>query len=100
MSWRTQSAVIKPGGLAGLQKGQPFPFLRLACSCLKYSAPRLAISFPPFRPSLTAVGSFGFGKIQKKLCLLSVLRTKTNVVRAQSDPIRRMRTAISPHDEL
>lgn len=27
--------------------------------------PRLAISFPPFRPSLTAAGSFFFSKIQK-----------------------------------
>ena len=38
-------------------------FLRLACSCLKYSDPRLAISLPPFRPRLTAAGSFLFGKI-------------------------------------
>jgi hypothetical protein len=29
------------------------------------SGPRLAISFPPFRPSLTAAGSFFFGKIQR-----------------------------------
>jgi len=32
---------------------------------LKYSGPRSAISFPPFRPSLTAAGSFFFGKIQR-----------------------------------
>jgi len=48
---------------------------RLACNCLKYSGPRLAISFPPFRPSLTAAGSFVFGKIQKKLNLPNVLCT-------------------------
>ena len=43
----------------------PLRFLRRACNCLKYSGPRLAISFPPFRPSLTAAGSFFFGKIQR-----------------------------------
>src|SRR5436309_14833422 len=32
----------------------PLRFLRLACSWLKYSDPRLAICFPPFRPSLTS----------------------------------------------
>src|SRR6266480_1436646 len=42
----------------------PLRFFRRACNCLKYSGPRLAISFPPFRPSLTAAGSFFFGKIQ------------------------------------
>ncbi len=31
---------------------------RLACNCLKYSEPRLAISMPPLRPKLTAAGSF------------------------------------------
>ena len=31
------------------------------------SGPRLAISLPPFRPSLTAAGSFAFATIQKKL---------------------------------
>src|SRR6266403_6263375 len=48
----------------------PLRFLRRACNCLKYSGPRLAISFPPFRPSLTAAGSFFFGKIQK-MCVSS-----------------------------
>jgi hypothetical protein len=43
----------------------PLRFLRLACSWLKYAEPRLAIAFPPFRPSLTAAGSFFFGKILK-----------------------------------
>jgi hypothetical protein len=32
--------------------------LRFAWSCLKYSAPRLAVFLPPFRPSATAAGSF------------------------------------------
>src|SRR2546422_4377555 len=51
-------------------------FLRLPCSCLKYSGPRLAISFPPFRPSLTAAGSLVFAKIQKvQHCLPTVLCT-------------------------
>src|SRR5579864_6277404 len=36
----------------------PLRFFRFACNCLKYSGPRLAISLPPFRPSLTAAGSF------------------------------------------
>jgi hypothetical protein len=31
----------------------------------RYSGPCLAIFFPPFRPSLTAAGSFFFGKIQR-----------------------------------
>jgi len=43
----------------------PLCFFRRACNCLKYSGPRLAISFPPFRPSLTAAGSFFFRKNQK-----------------------------------
>ena len=45
------------------QHRPPLRFLRLACSWLKYSEPRLAIFFPPFRPSLTAARSFFFGKI-------------------------------------
>src|SRR6266566_3570771 len=54
----------------------PLRFLRLACSWLKYSDPLLAISFPPFRPSLTAAGSFFFGKIQRmQLWLPTVLCT-------------------------
>ena len=36
----------------------PLRFFRFACKRLKYSGPRLAISLPPFRPSLTAAGSF------------------------------------------
>ena len=51
----------------------PLRFFRLACSWLKYSEPRLAISFPPFRPSFTAAGSFFFGKIQRVINLLTVL---------------------------
>src|SRR6267142_7222438 len=52
----------------------PLRFFRLACNCLKYSGPRLAISFPPFRPRLTAAGSFFFAKSQKlKLSLVTVL---------------------------
>jgi len=43
----------------------PLRFFRRACNCLKYSRPRLAISFPPFRPSVMAAGSFLFGKIQR-----------------------------------
>jgi hypothetical protein len=31
----------------------------------RYSGPRLAIFFPPFRPSLTTAGSFFLGKIQR-----------------------------------
>src|SRR5438309_9174034 len=51
----------------------PLRFFRRACNCLKYSGPRLAISFPPFRPSFTAAGSFFFGKIQRVINLLTVL---------------------------
>jgi hypothetical protein len=40
-------------------------FFRFACNCLKYSDPRLAISLPPFRPRVTAAGSFFLAKIQK-----------------------------------
>jgi hypothetical protein len=40
-------------------RGRPaFLFLRLRCSCLKYSGLCWAVSFPRFRPSLTAAGSF------------------------------------------
>ena len=52
-------------GFLGLGGRPPLRFSRRACNCLKYSGPRLAISFPPFRPSLTAAGSFFFGKIQR-----------------------------------
>jgi hypothetical protein len=46
---------------------------------LKYSEHRLAISFPPFLPRLTAAGSFFFGKIQRSsLILLTVLCMKNN----------------------
>ena len=37
----------------------------LSDSIEKYLGSRLAISFPPFRPSLTAAGSFLLGKIQR-----------------------------------
>src|SRR6202162_1493402 len=57
----------------------PLCFLRLACNCLKYSGPRLAISFPPFRPSLTAAGSFDFAKIQKKYVQLPKVLCTTDV---------------------
>jgi hypothetical protein len=40
----------------------PLRFFRRACSRLKYSDPRFAVTFRPFRPSLTAAGP---------LCLLS-----------------------------
>jgi hypothetical protein len=54
-------------------------FFRRACNCLKYSGPRLAICFPPFRPSLTAAGSFFFGKIRRSnFILLTVLCMKNN----------------------
>jgi hypothetical protein len=54
-------------------------FFRRACNCLKYSGPRLAICFPPFRPSFTAAGSFFLGKIQRSsFILLTVLCMKNN----------------------
>jgi hypothetical protein len=56
----------------------PLRFLRLACSWLKYSEPRLAISCPPFRPSLTAAGSFFFGKIQRSGSNLLTVLCMTN----------------------
>jgi hypothetical protein len=37
--------------------------VRLACNSLKYSEPRFAIAFPPFRPRETAAGSFFFAKV-------------------------------------
>jgi hypothetical protein len=36
----------------------PLRFFRFACSRLKYSEPRFAIFFPPFRRRATAAGSF------------------------------------------
>src|SRR5579864_9733299 len=44
----------------------PFRFFRFACNCRKYSGPRFAISLPPFRPSLTAAGSFLLVKMWAK----------------------------------
>lgn len=44
-------------------------FLRLACSSLKYSEPRFAISLPPFRPRETAAGSFSFANSAGCDCL-------------------------------
>jgi hypothetical protein len=44
----------------------PLRFLRFAWSFLKYSEPRFAISLPPFRPRLTAAGSFFFAKTRGK----------------------------------
>jgi len=46
-------------------------FLRFACRFLKYSGPRLAISFPPFRPRATAAGSFALAKIQSNVTFSS-----------------------------
>ena len=43
-------------------------FFRLACNCLKYSEPRLAIFFPPFRPRATAAGSFSLAKTHRPNC--------------------------------
>src|SRR4029077_13547472 len=57
--WAFQGVFLDLGGRP------PLCFFRLDWSCLKYSGPRLAICFPPFRPSLTAAGSFFFGKIQR-----------------------------------
>ena len=42
-------------------------FFRFACNFLKYSAPRLAISLPPFRPRVTAAGSFFLAKTYGEL---------------------------------
>src|SRR6266436_5223014 len=65
-------------GFLDLGGRPPLRFFRRACNCLKYSGPRLAISFPPFRPSLTAAGSFFFGKIQRACSnLLTLLCTTT-----------------------
>jgi hypothetical protein len=44
----------------------PLRFFRFAWSFLKYSEPRFAISLPPFRPRLTAAGSFFFAKTRGK----------------------------------
>src|SRR2546421_8380503 len=60
-------------------EGRPlFRFFRRACNCLKYSGPRLAIAFPPFRPSLTAAGSFFLGKIQRASFSLLTILCMTN----------------------
>src|SRR6266550_4454084 len=55
----------------------PLRFFRRACNCLKYAGHRLAISFPPFRPSFTAAGSFFLGKIQRVINLLTVLCSRS-----------------------
>ena len=53
----------------------PLRFFRFACKRLKYSEPRFAIFLPPFRPRLTAAGSFSlaktlrtFSKLRRLLC--------------------------------
>ncbi len=71
-------------------------FLRLACNCLKYSGPRLAISFPPFRPSLTAAGSFVLAKIKKRLLQLPhVLCMTSDGAPRLSDVSRTIRVMVS-----
>jgi hypothetical protein len=49
-------------GFLDLGGRPPLRFFRFACKRLKYAEPRFAIFLPPFRPRLTAAGSFSLAK--------------------------------------
>jgi hypothetical protein len=76
-------------------------FFRLACNRLKYSEPRFAIFFPPFRPRATAAGSFYLAKGGRTTCLdimhYVYRRYKQSQCNALScEPVHRHHSRVAP----
>ncbi len=94
-SARCYANLIRQGTFLDFGGRPPLRFLRLACNCLKYAEPRLAIFLPPFLPRATAAGSFFFAKTKYPLRFARVLCTELNTPNGRMLLIGRSRPDLS-----